>query len=145
MLNIIFPPYQPSIKKLGLTDHVFDDIRKKWIVLTPEEWVRQNFIQYLTISKKYPASLLAIEKEIRLGDLKKRCDIVVFDNSMKPCIIVECKGMNIPITQKTLDQALRYNITLNVPIIIITNGRQSFAYSLQNGEISSLAEIPGYI
>ncbi|HQW94117.1 MAG TPA: type I restriction enzyme HsdR N-terminal domain-containing protein, partial [Ferruginibacter sp.] len=100
MIKIEYPPYQPKIKKdpafngrQADREFIFDEFRKRWVVLTPEEWVRQNFLQYLTQVKKYPASLIAVEKEIKTGELKNRFDIVVYDGNTKPWMMVECKEM----------------------------------------------------
>ena len=112
MLKIEFPPYQPKIKRVNDKDFIFDEVRKRWVLLTPEEWVRQNFLQYLIFVKKYPASLIAVEKQIRLNDLKKRFDIVVFDQNSQPWMIVECKAMDVPLDKTVLDQVLRYNASL---------------------------------
>lgn len=100
MIKIEYPPYQPKIKTENGKEFIFDEFRKRWILLTPEEWVRQNFLQYLTQTKKYPASLIAIEKEIKLGELKKRFDLVVYDRNSKPWMIVECKEMNVALDKK---------------------------------------------
>ena len=118
MIKIEYPPYQPKIKEDAGKEFIFDEFRKRWVLLTPEEWVRQNFLQYLTQIKKYPASLIAIEKEIKLGELKKRFDIVVYDAQTKPWMIVECKEMNVALDKAVLDQVLRYNIALNVPYLV---------------------------
>ena len=93
---------------------------------TPEEWVRQNFIQYLVQEKKYPVSLIAVEMGIDVLATKKRCDIVLFNSSGKPDIIVECKAPSVKISQDTFDQAARYNLTLNTTYLIVTNGMQHF-------------------
>ena len=111
-------------------------------MLTPEEWVRQNFLQYLVQIKKYPASLIAVEKEIKLGDLKKRFDVVVYDNNTKPWMIVECKEMNIELDRSVLDQVLRYNISLKVPYLIITNGRYCMALKLENNSMTEINALP---
>ena len=94
-------------------------LRKRWLVLTPEEWVRQNFLQYIVRVKKYPASLIAIEKEIYLGELKKRCDIVVYSRDTLPWMIIECKEMNESLNAKVLDQILRIIITLPAKLLVI--------------------------
>ncbi len=150
MIKIEYPPYQPKIKKednpqgSANKEFIFDEVRKRWIVLTPEEWVRQNFLQYLIHVKNYPASLTAVEKEIQLGDLKKRFDIVVYDTSTKPFMIIECKEMGTPLTEAVLNQVLRYNISLNVPYLVITNGLYCFAYSCANNRLTELNEIPAF-
>ncbi|MES2429737.1 MAG: type I restriction enzyme HsdR N-terminal domain-containing protein [Bacteroidota bacterium] len=144
MIRIEYPPYQPKIKQENEKEFIFDEVRKQWVILTPEEWVRQNFLQYLIQVKKYPASLIAVEKEIKLGDIKKRFDIVVYDKDTKPAMIVECKEMNVPLTESVLHQGLRYNQVLKVPFLIITNGSNTFAYSMENNELKELLELPGW-
>ncbi|MGC4104532.1 type I restriction enzyme HsdR N-terminal domain-containing protein [Ferruginibacter sp.] len=142
MIKIEYPPYQPRIKKENDTEFIFDAVRKRWVVLTPEEWVRQNFLEYLIQVKKYPPSLLAVEKEIRLGDLKKRFDIVVYDVHSKPWMIIECKEMNVSLNRQVLDQALRYNITMQVPYLVITNGSYCMAFQCTDGTLNELQAIP---
>jgi type I site-specific restriction endonuclease len=142
MIKIEYPPYQPKIKDQQGKEYIFDEFRKRWIFLTPEEWVRQNFIQYLTLIKKYPASLIAIEKEIKLDELKKRFDIVVYDRNSKPWMIVECKEMNVALDKTVLDQVLRYNISLKVPYLVITNGSYCMALQLKNGEMQAIDALP---
>ena len=142
MIKIDYPPYQPKIKKQGGQEFIFDSFRKKWVVLTPEEWVRQNFLQYLITVKKYPASLIAIEKEIKLGELKKRFDIVVYDKNSQPWMIVECKEMNVELNQQVLDQVLRYNITMQVPYLVITNGSYCMAFQCDNNQLLVLTNLP---
>lgn len=143
MIKIGYPPYQPKIKEEGGKEFIFDAFRKRWVVLTPEEWVRQNFLQYLTQVKKYPASLIAIEKEIKLGELKKRFDIVVYDGDTKPWMIVECKEMNVALDKTVLDQALRYNIALQVPYLVITNGSYCMALQLKDNTMKEIDMLPG--
>lgn len=142
MIKIEYPPYQPKIKTEQDKEFIFDEFRKQWVVLTPEEWVRQNFLQYLIQIKKYPASLIAIEKEIKLGDLKKRFDIVVYDRNSKPWMIIECKEMNVILDRKVLDQILRYNITMQVPYLIITNGSYCMAVTTENKEMELITDLP---
>ena len=142
MIKIDYPPYQPKIKEEQAKEFIFDEFRKRWILLTPEEWVRQNFLQYLTQIKKYPASLIAIEKEIKLGELKKRFDIVVYDKETKPWMIVECKEMNVTLNKYVLDQVLRYNISLKVPYLVITNGSYCMAYDCSHSELKEIDQLP---
>ncbi|HQW91578.1 MAG TPA: type I restriction enzyme HsdR N-terminal domain-containing protein [Ferruginibacter sp.] len=150
MIYIEYPAYQPKIKEKSgqpgsaKKEFIFDDIRKKWVALTPEEWVRQNFLQYLIQVKKYPASLIAIEKEIKLGELKKRFDIVVYGSDTKPWMIVECKEMNVPLDKTVLDQVLRYNISMQVPYLVITNGNYCMAMLLKDKAMTSLESLPAY-
>jgi len=120
---------------------IFDEIRKLWVRLTPEEWVRQNFLQYLIQVKHYPASLIAVETEIRLNDLRKRCDIIVYKEG-KPWMIVECKEMNEPLNESVLQQVLRYNSSIPSVYIVITNGSFTNAWLLREGKAEQLNELP---
>jgi hypothetical protein len=141
MIKLAFPKHQYKIKSEKGNDLIFDECRKQWFVLTPEEWVRQNFLQYLIQVKKYPASLIAIEKEISLGELKKRCDIVVYKEA-KPWMIVECKEMNVELSEAVIRQILNYNISLQVSYLVITNGTSTFALMLKNNEPEWIEELP---
>jgi len=123
--------------------YIFDMIRKKWLVLTPEEWVRQNFLNYLIRTKKYPAALIAVEKQIKYGELKRRCDLVIYRND-KPWMIVECKESDVPLSNETIEQILRYNQVLAVDYLVLTNGVSIFAWQLNEGEAIPLDQIPDY-
>lgn len=144
MIQIEYPAYHPKIELKDGKENIFDEFRKKWIVLTPEEWVRQNTLQYLTQTLQYPAALIAVEKEIKLGELKKRFDIVVYDKNTKPWMIIECKEMNVPLDKSVLDQVLRYNISLQVPFLVITNGMHCMAFSCNSMDILELKEFPAF-
>lgn len=133
MIKIQFPEGRIKTRQAESFTEIFDVIRKKWLLLTPEEWVRQNMIQFLLHVMQYPSSLIAIEKEIRLAELKKRCDIVVYDRNQSPWMIIECKEMKVALSQKTLDQILRYHISLPAKYLIITNGSYCAGYQkIQN-------------
>ncbi|CAM1367780.1 Restriction endonuclease subunit R (fragment) [Tenacibaculum soleae] len=116
------------------------------MVLTPEEWVRQHFVQYLIDEKKYPVSLIAIEKQLTINNLKKRTDIVIFSSDGMPDIIVECKAPKIKISQDTFDQIARYNLKLNANYLVVTNGLQHYFCKLdkENETYIFLKEIPDY-
>lgn len=144
MIKIEYPKYQFKIKKENNIELIFDAFRKRWIVLTPEEWVRQNILQYLTEIKKYPAKLIAIEKEISLGELKKRCDIVVYNRRALPWMIIECKEMNAQINSKTLEQVLRYHITLPAKYLVITNGSYCFGFEKRERQFYEIDELPEF-
>jgi hypothetical protein len=128
MIKIDYPDKKPAIKTEAGRELIFCLIRKRWVVITPEEWVRQNFLLYLTEVLKYPLSLIAVEKQVTLGELKKRFDIVVYDRETKPFMIVECKEMNVPLSEKVLQQVLRYNISLQTSVLVITNGSFCIAF-----------------
>lgn len=123
---------------------VFDPIRKIYCALTPEEEVRQRVLYYLVEKKNYPAGLMAVEYSIKVNNMPKRCDIVVFNKSGQAEMIVECKAESVPITQKVLDQAIRYYSGLNVNYILLTNGKTMFCYhiDIENNRIEALREIP---
>ena len=123
---------------------VFDPIRKIYCALTPEEEVRQKTLYYLVEMKNYPAGLIAVEYSIKVNNLPKRCDIVVFNKSGQAEMIVECKAESVPITQKVLDQAIRYYSGLNVNYLLLTNGNTMFCYhiDIENKKIEAMKEIP---
>ena len=125
---------------------VFDPIRKIYCALTPEEEVRQKMLYYLVEKKKYPAGLIAVEYSIKVNNLPKRCDIVVFNKDAKPVMIVECKAESVAITEKVLDQAVRYYSGLNVNYLLLTNGKTMFCYHIdvENKKLEALSEIPAF-
>ena len=122
MYELNFPSYQIPIKNKENKMLVFDSIRKKWVSLIPEEWVRINCVQFLINEKKIPRSLISIEKEIKLNNLKKRFDIVVYNKNGEVQILVECKAPNIKIKQSVFDQISKYNLVLKSKFLMITNG-----------------------
>lgn len=141
MLQINFPEHNFRIKKEKNRHTIFDEVRRRWVVLTPEEWVRQNFLQYLIQVKNYPASLISVEKIIRVGDLSKRYDIVVYKNNL-PWLIVECKESNTPLDVKVIEQVIRYNMALAIKYFVITNGNESFCYEISGDSFRELAALP---
>ena|SRR5690242_14677851 len=122
MIKINFPKEQPKLRDNHGAKEIFDSIRKKWLALTPEEWVRQNIICFLLVQKNVPYSLISVEKEIKLAELKKRYDLVVYDRQTLPWMIIECKEMKVILSQKTMEQILRYHISIPAKYLIITNG-----------------------
>jgi len=143
MIKIEFPKDKISLRQRSGVNEVFDVIRKKWLQLSPEEWVRQNMIQFL-IANNYPATLMAIEKEIKLNELSKRCDIVIYDRETKPFMIIECKEMNVTLSEKTLSQILRYHITLPAKYLIITNGSYSYGFEKEEGKFHEINQFPEF-
>ena len=143
MIKIEYPVRKPVIKTDNGKDWILCANRKAWMVLTPEEWVRQNVLIYLVDVMKYPAALMAVEKQLKLGDLKKRFDIVVYKNEL-PFILIECKEMNVPVSIKTLEQVLRYNINLRAAHFLITNGTDCYGFTNQDGVVTGLSEFPAY-
>src|SRR5215470_11072759 len=128
MISVKYPTPVFKLKKENGVEFIFDGIRKQWLTLNDEEWVRQNFVQYFIQTLGYPSSLIALEKEIKLGELTKRFDILVYDKNHQPWMMVECKGPGIQLNDATLHQVLRYNITVPVPYLVITNGHYTFAW-----------------
>jgi hypothetical protein len=143
MIALEYPTTKPVIKTAESRELIFCMIRKKWLTLTPEEWVRQNTLLYITEVMQYPASLIAVEKQIVLGDVKKRFDIVVYKNEL-PFMLIECKELQVAISQKTLDQAMRYNIKLQAPYCIISNGNTCYGFHIQQGLVSELLHFPPF-
>lgn len=140
------PTYNHRIVSDGKKTKIFDQVRKKFLVLTPEEWVRQNFIQYLINEKKYPASLISIEQGLKVNELFKRCDILVYNSFGKAILLVECKSHHVKLSSETFQQVARYNICFKLPYLIVTNGMQHFCSKI-DFELSSynfLKSIPNY-
>jgi hypothetical protein len=142
MIQVIFPDPEFKVKKEKGREIIFDSFRKKWIVLTPEEWVRQNFLQFLQQVKKYPSSLIAIEKELKLGELKKRFDILVYDKKHQPWMMIECKSMDVKLDEKAMDQVLRYNMGIPVEFIVLTNGHYTYGWHRTGEEMLDMDELP---
>ncbi len=145
MEKLNLPQYPLKLKKEGGKQYIFDVIRKKYLVLTPEEWVRQNFIQYLISEKEYPASLIAIEKGLRLNELQKRADALVYKNT-DPIVLIEFKAPKIKINQEVFEQIGRYNSTFKVPYLIVSNGFDHYCAKInfENSSFEFLHEIPNY-
>ncbi|MDP3353452.1 MAG: type I restriction enzyme HsdR N-terminal domain-containing protein [Flavobacteriaceae bacterium] len=146
MQELNLPNYQFRIKSNENKLFIFDFIRKKEVVLTPEEWVRQHFLMYLVTEKKYPASLIAVEKKLILNTMTKRTDIVVYNSNAKPEIIVECKAPHVNITEEVFDQIARYNLKLDAQYLIVTNGLQHFFCQIdtKNETYLFLEDIPNW-
>lgn len=142
MLKIVFPEPSFKIDKKEGKDCIFDEIRKQWIVLTDEEWVRQNFIQFLVQEMNYPESLIAVEKEIQLGELKKRFDILVYNSEHQPWMLIECKAQDIKLDEKVFEQVLRYSISLPCTYLIITNGQYSIGWMKTRDQLKEIDQIP---
>lgn len=146
MRQLNFPSYQFSIKRNGDKLQIYDIIRKKWIFLTPEEWVRQHTVHFLIEEKGFPSSLIAVEKNLKVNQLNKRFDAVVFHSNGSPLLLIECKAPEVNLTEETLQQALRYNSVLQAPFIILTNGLNTYIGQLNftNQSFSYLKDIPVY-
>jgi predicted type IV restriction endonuclease len=144
MIAIRYPEPAFRYKDVAGKRHIFDPLRRRWLMLTPEEWVRQNFVQYLVQVLGYPPALLALEKEIRLNDLFKRFDLLVYDKNHQPWMLVECKAPEVALTPSVLDQVLRYNISVPVRYIVISNGNNTMAWEQRSGGLSELVAMPAW-
>ena len=146
MKKLNFPAYSFRFKNSENKVAIFDAIRKKFIILTPEEWVRQHAIQFLIKEKKYPKLLINVEKVLKINGLTKRYDAVVFNTNGSIKILVECKAPEVPITQHTFDQIARYNMTLDAQYLMVTNGLKHYFCLLdpENEKYEFLQDLPHY-
>jgi hypothetical protein len=145
MIKIYYPHYPFKIKEEEVgKEFIFDELRKLWVRLTPEEWVRQNFIQYMLQVKKYPASYIAVERKVKLGEMNKRFDLLVFDSAARPWMMVECKAMHITLDKTVLWQVLHYNIAVPVKYLVVTNGETCYGYVKGILDFESMPVLPGY-
>ena len=133
MRKLNLPLFEFKIKKENNNTIIFDQIRKKWIILTPEEWVRQNFISYI-LEKNYPKSLINCEKVFYINKVTKRYDIVVYDSSGDVEILVECKSYDVNLIKEHFDQVMRYNLELKSKYVIVTNGLRHFYFEFDEDE-----------
>lgn len=146
MKQLQFPTYSFRFKNSENKVAIFDEIRKKFIIITPEEWVRQHVVQFLLQDKKYPKSHINVEKLLKINDLNKRYDVVVYNPDGSIFILVECKAPEIKISQHTFDQIARYNMTLNAEYLMVTNGLNHYFCKMdyENEKYDFLSELPEY-
>ena len=146
MQKLNFPTYSFRFKNSENKVSIFDEIRKRFMVLQPEEWVRQHCVQYLMHEKKYPKSLINVEKELKVNNLRKRYDIVIYNTDGSIHLIVECKSYKIAINQNTFDQIARYNLELNATYLMVTNGINHYycAMDFREERYQFLRDIPEY-
>lgn len=146
MQKLNFPSYIFRFKNSENKVSIFDEIRKKFIILTPEEWVRQHVVQFLIVEKKYPKSLINVEKVLKVNGLRKRYDIVVYNPDGTIYILVECKAPEVKISQATFDQIARYNMTMKAQYLTVTNGLSHYFCQMdfENEKYDFLRELPNY-
>lgn len=146
MQQLHFPAYKFRFKSSENKISIFDEIRKKFVILTPEEWVRQHVVQFLIQAKKFPKSHINVEKVLELNNTKKRYDVVIYNKNGSIFLIVECKAPQIQISQATFDQIARYNLSLNATFLMVTNGLDHYYCQLdyKNEKYHFLEEIPDY-
>lgn len=147
MQKLNFPDYTFRFKNSENKPAIFDAIRKKFILLTPEEWVRQHVVRFLLEQKKYPVSHINVEKIIKINGLTKRYDVVVFQPDGKILVLVECKAPGVPISQNTFDQIARYNMTVNATHMMVTNGLNHYFCQMDHEQQKYifLPDLPEYI
>lgn len=146
MQQLNFPSYPFRFKNSENKPHIFDEIRKKFVVLTPEEWVRQHVVYFLINEKKYPKSFINVEKLVKVNGINKRYDIVVFDTKGAIFLLIECKAPEVTISQKTFDQIAQYNLVLKASYLMVTNGLNHYfcVMDFENEKYSFLRELPDY-
>ncbi|MFA0963052.1 type I restriction enzyme HsdR N-terminal domain-containing protein [Roseivirga sp. BDSF3-8] len=146
MVKLNLPPYACRVERQAGKLVIFDPIRKKYLVLTPEEWVRQHFIAYLTNYLNYPQGLIRAEAGIKYNQMQRRSDIVVYDRSVSPLMLVECKAPEVKVSRKTFEQAAAYNKVLGAPYLIVTNGLSHFCCEIDHdkGTYDFIDAIPEY-
>lgn len=144
MIAVHYPQPAFKMEKRNGQPHIFDGIRKKWLLLTDEEWVRQNFVAYLIAGCRYPAAFIALEKGLELNGLKKRFDVLVYDAAHQPWMLVECKAPQVTLNDDVLQQILRYNISIPVPYIVITNGNTTWGWQKEHGVLKNLEALPAW-
>ena len=146
MQQLNFPSFEFKIREVNGRQEIFDPVRRKYVTLTTEEWVRQHLISYLTLIKNYPVSMIGVEKQLMLNKLQKRFDLVVFERNAKPFLLVECKAPGVEITEKTFDQAARYNMLLQAEYFLITNGLEHYTCRIdyENKQYVFIEEIPDF-
>jgi hypothetical protein len=116
----------------GQSSKIFDTIRRKYVLLTPEEWVRQHLLHYLINEKKFPLSLIAVEKSVKVNGLPRRTDVLVYNSKLEKILLAECKAPSVKITQAVFDQAARYNMTLDVKCFVLTNGLETYCCTMDH-------------
>jgi type I site-specific restriction-modification system R (restriction) subunit len=146
MKAINLPTYSFNLKSENNKRFIFDEVRKKFVVLTPEEWIRQNFIRYMHLEKNYPLSLTRVEMGVKVNNLSRRCDIVFHNRQGKPLVIVECKAPEVKITQETFEQIARYNLNLKTDYLFVTNGNVTMGCKMEydKGGFLFIESIPDY-
>jgi hypothetical protein len=142
-MQLNFPEYAFKIEQQGERLKIYDSIRKKWVILTPEEWVRQHAIAYLVQTKNYAASLIAVERSLTFNGLQKRFDVLVYNKLAQPFLLVECKAPEVALSEDTLMQICTYNTQFKVPYLWVSNGLSHIVFGLtQHGRYEACQEFP---
>jgi len=146
MQQLNFPPFEFKLRNLNNRQEILDPVRHKFVTLTPEEWVRQHLISYLTHVKGYPVSIIGVEKQLILNKLPKRFDLVIFKRNGTPLLLAECKAPGVEITEKAFDQAARYNMLLQADYFLITNGLEHYPCRIdyENKQYIFIEDVPHF-
>jgi len=146
METLNLPPFAYKLKQSDANSLIFDALRRKYVLLTPEEWVRQHFIHYLINDLRYPKSLISVERGTRYNTLQKRTDVCIYNLDGKPHLLIECKAARVPITQDVVKQVSVYNQTIQAKFIVITNGLEHYCWELdfETRSFKPLQSIPAY-
>lgn len=137
-----FPDFSFRVRASGQSKQIYDSVRKRFVALTPEEWVRQNLLCFMEQVFAYPVSRMAVEKRVEVNGLSQRADVVVYNSFGLPCLVAECKAASVKITEETFLQAARYNLGLNVPFYVLTNGLEHFCMKWVDNSFLFLDELP---
>lgn len=144
-MQLDFKKYAFKIQEKEQVPYIFDEVRKKYVILSPEEWVRQNFLHFFIYEMGYPKNKIAVEKEFQLNGRKKRFDILLYSSATQPFLLVECKSQKENINEQVLQQCLAYNLHFAVPFLCISNGDYTFSWEIKNGIPFELQEFPKYL
>jgi hypothetical protein len=144
MIELRYPDARPKTRKQNGNQEVFDPVRKRWVHLSPEEWVRQQFIQLLIETHRYPAALMAVEQSIFLGTLSKRVDLLIYNRTQQPWMLIECKAETVQLNDVVMEQLLRYNMSVPSRFLLITNGISCMGWEREGSSLHPLRKIPDY-
>jgi hypothetical protein len=145
MFQVSFPPPAFRLRQEQGRDEIFDAVRRKWVVLTPEEWVRQNWLAYFMTVLGYPQSLIAVERELQVGERRRRFDVVVFSRQGSPWLLLECKAHGEPVSDKAVQQMLSYQSMLGCQVMLVSNGIQHAGWQVVDGAAKPLTSVPAFI
>lgn len=144
MLQLVFDAYPFRHRENSGKKEIFDSLRKKWVRLTPEEWVRQNWVQWMVQTMGYPPEMIGVEKQIQLGELNKRFDLLVYNQRHQPWLLIECKSMDVSLNKEVLDQLLRYHLELPAHYLLISNGTHSYLWKKEPGGLKEMDQMPAW-
>lgn len=146
MIRLNLPPYAAQVSQQAGKPYIYDCLRRRTVRLTPEEWVRQHFVHYLIDHLRYPPELMMNEVSIRVAQRSKRCDTVIYNRNLRPLVLVEYKAPEVALSERVLQQAIRYNYTLLVPYLILSNGLEHLVYHIDYEQMTyePLREIPPF-